>query len=147
MDANLTGFTCRIGGLLVLAAGALHVYLYVDYFSKIHVVGILFLVNGAVAAVIGAALLVVPNGWATWAGIAYCAGTLGAFFLSVYHGLFGYVESLRGPWQEGVGGVEFAGLVLLLASAAQLGRTRQTGWRPWPYRPIEAGRVEEAHRR
>jgi hypothetical protein len=105
---------------LVLAAGAIHLWLYFDYFHRVHVVGLLFLVNAASALVTGLALLLSGRSWALVAGIAYSAGTLLGFLLSVYHGLFGYVESLRGPWQEAAGGVELAALVLLaplLASA------------------------------
>lgn len=136
----------RVGALLVLAAGALHIYLYVDYFDTVHVIGPLFLVNGAFATFVGVALLAAPNVWTASAGIVYAAGTLGGFFFTVYHGLFGYVESLQGPWQEAVGGVEIAAIVLLLPVA--LGWTsRAKTERPGPgYRRIEAGRIEEAQR-
>jgi hypothetical protein len=144
MYANISR---RLGGLLVLAAGALHVYLYVDYFKHVHVIGVLFLLNGAAAALIGSALLVAPNPWTAWTGAAYAAGTLGAFFLSVYNGLFGYVESLRGPWQEAVGGVEVAALVLLIAAAVPAAARGKTNSRLRPYRRLEAGRVEEARNR
>ncbi len=105
---------------LVLAAGAIHLWLYFDFFQRVHVVGVLFLLNTAFAAVAGVALLFSGRPPALLAGMAYSAGTLLGFFVSVYHGLFGYVESLRGPWQEAAGGVELAALVLLaplLASA------------------------------
>lgn len=115
--------------VLVLAAGAIHFWLYFDYFHRVHVVGVLFLVNAAFALVAGLALLFSGRPWALLAGIAYSAGTLVGFFLSVYHGLFGYVESLRGPWQEAAGGVELAALALLaplLASALVPAARRQS---------------------
>jgi hypothetical protein len=102
------------GALLVLATGALHLWLYFDYFRQVHVVGVLFLLNAAAAAVVGAALLVSDNTLVVVAGIAFAAATLGAFLLSVYHGLFGYVESLRGAWQEAAAGVEIAAIIVLL---------------------------------
>ncbi len=118
---------------LVLAAGAIHLWLYFDFFHRVHVVGVLFLVNAGSALVAGLALLFSGRLWALLAGIAYSAGTLVGFFLSVYHGLFGYVESLRGPWQEAAGGVELAALVLLapllassLVPAARWQSLRQT---------------------
>ena len=43
--------------LLVAAAGAIHLYLWFDYFHRVHTVGVLFLVNAAVGLVLGAALL------------------------------------------------------------------------------------------
>jgi hypothetical protein len=120
LAASLEGALRWSAAALVLAAGAIHLWLYFDYFHRVHVVGVLFLVNAASALVAGLALLFSGRPWALLAGIAYSAGTLVGFFLSVYHGLFGYIESLRGPWQEGAGGVELAALVLLaplLASA------------------------------
>ncbi len=115
--------------VLVLAAGAIHFWLYFDYFHRVHVVGVLFLVNAAFALVAGLALLFSGRPWALLAGIAYSAGTLMGFFFSVYHGLFGYFESLRGPWQEAAGGVELAALALLaplLASALVPAARRQS---------------------
>jgi len=111
---TLTGPTRVTGALLVLAAGALHLYLYFDYFHRVHVIGVLFLLNMAAATVIGFTLLLSSRLSVLAAGILYASATLGAFFLSVYHGMFGYVEHLTGPWQEAVGGVEVAAIVTLL---------------------------------
>jgi hypothetical protein len=99
---------------LVLAAGAMHLWLYFDFFHRIHVVGELFLVNAAFGIVGGIVLLRTGRAGALAAGGAYSAETLAGFLWSVYHGLFGYVESLRGPWQEAAGGVEVAALVILV---------------------------------
>jgi hypothetical protein len=106
------------GALLVLAAGAIHLWLYFDYFHSIHVIGVLFLFNTAAATIVGVPLLVSTNAWLLAAGIGYAAGTLAAFFISVYHGLFGYVETLSGGWQLAAAGVEIAALVLLLPISA-----------------------------
>jgi hypothetical protein len=103
----------RFGAALVLAAGGIHLWLYFDFFHAVHVVGTLFIVNAAFGVFGGAVLLVTGRPWALATGIAYSAGTLAGFFWSVYQGLFGYVESLRGPWQEAAGGVEVAALVVL----------------------------------
>ena len=102
------------GALLVLAAGALHLYLYFLYFRTVHVVGVLFLLNMAAGTVIGLALLVSAHPLAAAAGAGFSAATLAFFFVSVYHGLFGFTESLRGGWQEGCGGVELAAVVVLV---------------------------------
>jgi hypothetical protein len=102
------------GALLVLTAGALHLWLYFDYFHRVHVIGALFLLNAAAGTVIGLTLLVSSRLLAVAAGVAYSAATLVAFFLSVYHGLFGYVERLTGPWQEAAGAVELAAVAVLL---------------------------------
>jgi hypothetical protein len=92
----------------------MHLWLYFDYFHRVHVIGVLFLVNAAVAIVIGVALLLSSHPLAMTMGIAYAAATLGSFFLSVYGGLFGYVERLNGPWQGAAGSVEAAAIAVLL---------------------------------
>jgi hypothetical protein len=102
------------GALLVLTAGALHLWLYFDYFHRVHVIGALFLLNAAAGTVIGLTLLVSSRPLAVAAGVVYSATTLVAFLLSVYHGLFGYVERLTGPWQEAAGAVELAAVAVLL---------------------------------
>jgi hypothetical protein len=79
----------------------------------VHVIGVLFLVNAATAAAIGATLLLSGNPWVVAAAIGFAATTLVAFLVSVYHGLFGYVESLNGPWQLAAGAVEIATIALL----------------------------------
>jgi hypothetical protein len=114
------------GALLVLATGGVHLWLYFDYFHTVHVVGTLFVLNAAAAAVIGSALFLSSQAPATAAGAAFAAGTLVFFFLSVYHGLFGYTEHLRGGWQEAAGGLEVAALVVLVPLLAVQLRERQS---------------------
>jgi len=114
----------------VLAAGALHLWLYFDFFHRVHMIGALFVLNTAVATVIGLMLLVSSHPVTAAAGVGYSAATLGGFFLSVYHGLFGYVERLTGPWQEAAGGVELAAIAVLLPLlvASMRGRSRRKWW-------------------
>lgn len=105
--------------LLVAAAGAIHLYLWFDYFHRVHVVGALFLVNAAVGIALGMTLLVSRDVRALLAAGGYAAGTLAAFVVSTRWGLFGYRETFWGSWQEAAGGVELAATVLvalLLAS-------------------------------
>jgi hypothetical protein len=97
--------------LLVAAAGALHLYLWFDYFHRVHVVGGLFLANAAAGTVIAVALVVSSAPLVLAAGMAFAAGTLAAFAISTHWGLFGYHERFWGSWQEAVGGVEIAALV------------------------------------
>jgi hypothetical protein len=111
------------GALLVLAAGAIHLWLYFDYFHRVHVIGALFILNGVAAAMIGLALLLSSSALAAWAGVAYSAATLTAFLVSVYHGLFGYTERLNGSWQEAAAGVELAAIAVLLPLVAMSWQT------------------------
>jgi len=94
--------------LLVAAAGAIHLYLWFDYFHRVHVVGTLFLVNAAIGLVLGAALLVSGRELLVVAALAFAVGTLAAFAASTHWGLFGYHERFWGSWQEAAGGVELA---------------------------------------
>jgi hypothetical protein len=98
--------------LLVLAAGAIHLYLYFDYFHLVHVVGALFLVNAAAGLLIGAALLARRDGVLLLSAFGYAVGTLAGFVVSTRWGLFGYHESFWGSWQEAAGGVELAAAFL-----------------------------------
>lgn len=129
---------------LVLAAGGMHLWLYFDFFHRVHVVGPLFIVNAAFGVLAGAVLLITDRPWALVTGIAYSAGTLAGFVWSVYHGLFGYVESLRGPWQEAAGGSEIAAVVVLTALLA--GRFRRDAEPPHENRRLRS-RVRSAKRR
>lgn len=112
--------------LLVVAAGAIHLYLYFDYFHRVHVIGVLFLVNAAAGLVIGAVLLARRDLLVLLSAFGYVVGTLAGFVVSTRWGLFGYHETFWGSWQETAGGIEFAAAVLaalLLAPAlAVLGR-------------------------
>ena len=84
--------------LLVAAAGAVHLYLYFDYFHRVHVVGALFLVNAAAGLLIGAALLVRRDRLVLLAALGYSVGTLVGFVVSTRWGLFGYHETF---WEAG----------------------------------------------
>jgi hypothetical protein len=99
--------------LLVAAAGGIHLYLWFDYFHRVHVVGALFLVNAAVGLALGVALLASRGGRVLLAAGGYAAGTLVAFVVSTRWGLFGYRETFWGSWQEAAGGVELAAAVLV----------------------------------
>jgi hypothetical protein len=105
--------------LLVGAAGAIHLYLWFDYFHRVHVVGALFLVNAAVGLALGAALLASRDVRVLLAAGGYTAGTLVAFVVSTRWGLFGYRETFWGSWQEAAGGVELAAAVLVALLLAE----------------------------
>lgn len=108
--------------LLVAAAGGIHLYLWFDYFHRVHVVGALFLVNAGAGLAIGAALLARRNLFVVLLAGGYAIGTLVGFLISTHWGLFGYRETFWGTWQEAAGGVELAAALLaarLLASFRQ----------------------------
>ena len=98
--------------LLVAAAGAVHLYLYFDYFHRVHVVGVLFLVNAAAGLLIGAVLLARRDRLGLLAALGYVVGTLVGFVVSTRWGLFGYHEKFWGGWQEVAGANELAAAFL-----------------------------------
>jgi hypothetical protein len=125
-DAVLVAARIAASGLII-ATGAIHLYLYQHAFSAVPTIGRLFVANFVVALVLGAALLV--RGRPVWSllGAGFCLGTLAAFLISVHWGLFGYRETLHGTWQERAAAVEAAGAVvsgLLTAWLVRAGRRR-----------------------
>jgi hypothetical protein len=125
-----------IGAALVIATGAIHLYLYNSGYSSVPTIGHLFVANFVAAVVIG--LLVLFRGERLWPliGAAFCAGTLGAFLWSVEWGLFGFQEHLHGTWQGRAAIVEVAGIVVCLAALAL---TQRAGQRPSTLRTTPAG--------
>ena len=116
---------------LVLTAGALHLYLWFDYFHRVHVVGALFLANFACGVAVAVGLVLSGSAPSVLAAVAYSIGTLIAFAVSTKWGLFGYHESFWGSWQEAAGGVELAAALLLALGLVV--RSRQTGAAHRPY--------------
>ena len=112
MAADLDRTARWATALLVAAAGAIHLYLWFDYFHRVHVVGVLFLVNAGSGLVLGAALLLRRNVLVLLGAAGYAAGTLAGFVVSTRWGLFGYRERFWGSWQEAAGGVELTAAVL-----------------------------------
>ena len=99
--------------LLVAAAGAIHLYLWFDYFHRVHVVGALFLANAAAGKALGAALLARRTILLLLLAGGYAVGTLVAFAISTRWGIFGYRETFWGSWQEAAGGVELAAALVV----------------------------------
>jgi hypothetical protein len=60
--------------LLVAAAGATHLYLYFDYFHRVHVIGVLFPVNAAAGIAIGAILLARRDRLVLFSAFGYAVG-------------------------------------------------------------------------
>ena len=98
--------------LLVAAAGAIHLYLWFDYFHRVHVVGALFLLNAAAGLAIGLALLARRDVFILLLAGGYAVGTVIVFAISTRWGLFGYHESFWGSWQEAAGAIELAAALL-----------------------------------
>ena len=103
-----------LAALAILAAGAVHFDLWIAQgYRSIHVIGPLFLVNAATAALIAVLLLWQGGVLVALAGLAYAVGTLAAFLISVYVGLFGFVEVLDGTAQLVASTAEIAAIMLI----------------------------------
>ena len=81
-----------IGAVLILVGGVVHLYLYQQGYQSIPKIGPLFLLNVAVALVIGVALAVRPLGAFAVAGLVFSVGTLASFVLSRTTGILGFRE-------------------------------------------------------
>jgi hypothetical protein len=122
-SVNLVAARAVAAGLVV-ATGAIHLYLYRDGFSAVPTIGRLFLANFVVGVVLGLAVLL--RGRVAWSllGAGFCLATLAGFLISVHWGLFGYRETLSGAWQERAAVVEIAGAIACAVVAAGELRTR-----------------------
>ncbi len=124
---------CRIAAVAILIAGGVHLDLWLWHgYRAVHVIGPLFLLNAISAAAIAALLVWRSGTLLQLAGLGYAASSLGAFLISVYHGLFGFVEALRGTPQM-IALVAEATAVVLLAFV--LTHSRVGGSKPIPARP------------
>lgn len=133
-----------LGGLAVLGVAAVHLYEYTaDSYSQIPTIGILFLLNGISAGIVGFGLLaplerlVAPRlagvGLALLAvgGIAISVGALVALFVSESTPLFGFMES--GYRAIIIVAIVFEAAAIIILGAfltSRLGRRRQALGQP-----------------
>ena len=96
-DLSRTGRALAAAGVLLSAD--VHLVLYFQGFSDIHIIGPSFLLNAVAGLVIGVAVLV----WQHWIplllAIGFGVATLGAFYVSATVGLFGLHETFGGNQQ------------------------------------------------
>lgn len=112
-----------VGAGLLGAMAGIHVYLWVQGYKVVPVIGPLFLLNGIGGGVLAVATLATPNrflGLIAALGSLFTLGSLGALALSLTVGLFGFQESMVAPLVTTSILVESAG-VLVLAALAVLG--------------------------
>jgi hypothetical protein len=110
------------GAALVAAASAIHLHLWATGYRTIPTIGPLFLVQGIVGAILAVALAASRRLLAVVAAAGFMVATIGGLLLSVYVGLFGFMDSLAAPFAglslavEGLGALMLAtvGVVLLV---------------------------------
>ncbi len=111
-----------VGAGLLIAAGAIHLDLYVTGYRTIPTIGWLFLLQVIVAFALGLAVLVIPSRLVVPSRIAAASGalfalsTLGGYLLTVWIGLFGFKE-VRTTAGIAAGVIEIVAFVILAALA------------------------------
>lgn len=81
-----------IGAALLVAAGGLHLDLYLTGYRTIPTIGPLFLLQVVLAWGLAAGVLVSSNRIVSVAGAGFALATLGGYLLSLWSGLFGFKE-------------------------------------------------------
>ncbi|MGH3768362.1 MAG: hypothetical protein ACRDTX_24955 [Pseudonocardiaceae bacterium] len=107
-----------VGVALTAAMGLIHLWLWLQGYRDVPVIGALFMINAICAAALVLALLAVPVGLrGPVAGVAalFTAETLGGLVVSLTVGLFGVHESLQTPFVLVTLIVETAGVLVLTA--------------------------------
>jgi hypothetical protein len=128
----------------VLLSAAVHLNLWdVEHYRQIPTIGPLFLLNAVGGCVIGLGVLV----WRHWLPALVAAGygvaTVGAFWIAVVHGLFGFKEFTTGSAQLLAQLAEYVAIGFGVAAAAGLWITRRdsvTVTRPDPQTRGEGSR-------
>jgi hypothetical protein len=118
----MTTLALIVGAALVAASAAIHLHLWASGYRSIPTIGSLFLFQGIAGAVLALTLVA----WRRLVMVAAAAGfmmaTIGGLLLSVYVGLFGFMDTLGAPFAGLSLGVEGAGTVVLVAVGAELVR-------------------------
>jgi hypothetical protein len=106
-----------IAAAAILVSGAEHFRLWwFNDYRVIHVIGPLFLLNTVAGLVIAVLLAWRANLLTEVAGLGFAVTTLGAFFVSVYIGLFNFREALYGTSQL-IAGISEGVAIVILAPA------------------------------
>ncbi len=135
------------GAAFLIAAGAIHLDLYLTGYRSIPTIGWLFLVQVISAFVLAAAILVSGYPLAAAAGAAFALGTLGGYLLSLKVGLFGFTEvrTTAGIVAAIIDVAAFAALAIAVASAYGLGRARPAADRGRVYHRARAAQRRPRH--
>jgi len=117
-----------LGAVLVAASGTIHLHLWMGGYRNIHIIGPMFLAQAISAFAIAIAIAVLR--WATLAlvGAALLAGTIGGLLATVWHGVFGFQDSLGAPYAGLSLFMEGAGIVVLVSAAFGRYQLRRGRW-------------------
>jgi predicted lipoprotein with Yx(FWY)xxD motif len=120
------------GAALLVAAGAIHLDLYLTGYRTIPTIGPLFLLQVIAAFVLAIAIPVTGSWLVAAAGALFAVSTLGGYLLSLWVGLFGFTE-VRTTAGIVAGIIDVAAFATLtLAAAPGLPYVKDLGWRVMP---------------
>ncbi len=119
---SATAIVRWLAAAAILVSGGEHFRLWwFAHYRVIHIIGPLFLLNAIAGLLIALLLVWRANPLIELAGLGFAVSTLGAFFISVYVGLFGFQEALSGTSQLIAGIAEGVAIVLLAPTVAVRG--------------------------
>jgi hypothetical protein len=112
--ARRAGITLGLifGSALLAASGVIHLHVWSMGYRTIPTIGPLFLVQGISGAIL-AVLLVLSRRLLVVVIAGFMIATIGGLLLSIYFGLFGFMDSLAAPYAGLSLGIESSGVALL----------------------------------
>ena len=113
-----------VGASLLAASGAIHLQLWSMGYRNIPTIGPLFLLQGISGFLLAAILLLSRRLLVVVTAVGFMIATIGGLLLSVYLGLFGFMETLGAPYAGLSLGVESSGAVVLTVAGIVLVRGR-----------------------
>ena len=117
-----------VGAVTIVVSAVVHLYLWgkSDGYRAVPTVGLLFLLQAIAGCILGPAMLVARRVFVSAAGAIFMAMSIGALYLSMHGGLFGYEETLDAPYVRLSLVVEIIGLIATIAVVATELRRRPT---------------------
>lgn len=113
------------GAAMLVWSAVIHLKLWGNGYREIHVIGPLFLAQGIGCIVLALVLLGLRWLVLLLAGAVTLAATAAGLLVAVYHGMFGFIESLSAPYTMLSLWVEFVGAGILLLAAVVLALVRR----------------------
>lgn len=111
-----------IGSALLAASALIHLQVWSMGYRTIPTIGPLFLVQGISGAVLAVLLVFSRRLFFVVMAAGFMIATIGGLLLSVYFGLFGFMDTLGAPYAGLSLGVESSGVVLLAVVGTALVR-------------------------
>jgi hypothetical protein len=116
---------------LAAAMAAIHLHLWSIGYRHLHIIGILFLLNGIGGIALALALLLVPRvllGAVAAVTTLFTAGTLAGLVVSLTAGLFGFKDYIGAPYLKETIVIESVGIVVTGALAILYARPTLAWW-------------------